>query len=980
MPTYLVCLLLVFGFATFSHAQILPFEHYSVKDGLASNWVTSIFQDRRGYLWISGDEGVSVYDGVRFTNYGVADGLPVSHIWRVYEGPRSPGTIWIGANNNTVWKFAHGKFSRIKSAPRPNSTTYFLEDHEGTIWCGTGRGAYQVQGDSLVFFPTGTDTLWIPFIEQTRDSLIWISTATALYRYSPRTRQTTRLNITPTGLTSMLEDDDGNIWLGDYKGMVHLWRNDRIVASQQISFNEVHDAHSLHEISDDGEGNLWFASSSGILKIAKQDFPAGNVIRYATANGLRDTDMTSCRRDREGNLWFGTRAEGLVKLSDRQVFRFPLAGLRPDLMNHAAVADSRGRIFVSGEEGVWEIWRKPGGKWNTHFHDLDRGNLTGRYWQTFIDRDSTLWISFVGGGLAGFRIKPAGEGRSLLQRSRLVRPDREISNGFPLAYYIDEQRQLWCGIRETGVAHVDLNTMTERAFYKSQDGVPPGTVRAILRTSENRLWFGGFENGIAIFAWAGETLRLERKLNKSDGLSDSQIRFIDQRRNGEIWIGTRFGGVTIYDGEKFDTLSTKQGLFSDAVWGFAEDDSGRMWIATSVGIQRTTSADSRTLVAIPELRGEYFGSLGIARDNLVWAVSYKQVVVFDYGHAREAAPPLVYLTDFYVKGEKRSWTATTEYAHDENSCAVNFIGLSFKNEKAVRYRYRLRGLDEDWQGPIAEQTARFAALPAGDYTFEVVAISAEGIASAPASFRFTILPPYWLRWWFIALGLILLGGILYAIHIVGLDRVLEIEKIRSRIATDLHDDIGAGLTHIGLLSQVALQKWRSGQEENSGELNNAMERIGNIARELSTAMSDVVWSVNPQHDSMNALQRRLRIFAHEVCEAQDIALNIEVADALAAIKLHPEIRRNLLLIGKEALHNTVKYSGSASFSVKFLLEQKKIVMEIIDAGKGFDVAHAKSGNGLANMRTRAEKLGGEFEVVSGIGKGTRIVVHVPLKS
>lgn len=969
-------LIFFLGFATLAHAQVLPFEYYSAKDGLSSNWVTSVMQDARGYLWISGDEGIAKYDGVRFTNYGVAAGLPVSHIWRVYEGPRSPGTIWIGTTNNSVWKLVEGKFSRMKTDRPINTATYFLEDHEGIVWCGTTKGVYQVRGDSLVFFSAIRDTAWAPFIVQTRDSSIWIGMWTSLYRYSPQTRLTTSLNLpTPIGFTCMLEDSAGNIWLGDSRGTVHLWRNGGIVASRQISFKEVHDARSLNAVADDGEGNLWFATSAGIIKIAKQNFPHGNVIRYTTANGLRDIDITSSQRDREGNLWFGSRAEGLIKLSDRQVFRFPLAGLRPDLMNHAAVTDSRGRIFVSAETGVWEIWRNAGGDWNTHLHQLDHGNLSGRNWQAFIDRDSTFWLSFVNGGLAGYRIKAAGDNASTLLRTRLLRPGREISSGFPLAFLIDEHRQLWCSLRDSsGAVHFDLNTSTQRAFYKTASGMPWGTIRAIMRESEDRLWFGGFENGIAIFDLVGDTLRLARKVTKVEGLSDNQIRYIGQRRNGEVWIGTRFGGITIYHRGNFETLSTKHGLFSDAVWGFAEDDSGRVWIASSGGIQMTAAADSRALVTIPELRGEYFGSIGIAPDNLVWATGYKELVVYDFGRPRAAIAPLVYLTDFYVKGEKRPLVAAAEYAHDENSCAVNFIGLSFKNEKAVRYRYRLRGLDEDWQGPITEQTARFAALPAGVYTFEVVALSAEGIASAPAAFTFTILSPFWLRWWFIALGLIVLAGILYAIHIVRLDRVLEIEKIRARIATDLHDDIGAGLTHIGLLSQVALQK------KNSGELDSAMERVGNIARELSAAMSDVVWSVNPQHDSMLALQRRLRIFAQEICEARGIKLNLEVAEAVAGVKLHPEIRRNLLLIGKEALHNTVKYSGSPSFSVKFLLEQKNILMEIIDAGKGFDAAQAKNGNGLNNMRTRAEKLGGKFELLSISGQGTRIEVRLPLKN
>ena len=348
--------------------------------------------------------------------------------------------------------------------------------------------------------------------------------------------------------------------------------------------------------------------------------------------------------------------------------------------------------------------------------------------------------------------------------------------------------------------------------------------------------------------------------------------------------------------------------------------------------------------------------------------------------------PFIYITGLRVNGKERAVKNNAEFSHAENSWRLEFAGLSFKDEKALCYKYRLLGWDERWQDATNERAVTFASLRSGAYTFEVSAITADGVESAgPASLSFEILPPFWQRWWFIALGAVLLSSILYAIHVVRLDRLLEIEKIRSRIATDLHDDIGAGLTHIGLLSQVALQKKNAPPREEEAnvdarDLSNSMERIGNIARELSAAMSDVVWSVNPQHDSMNALQRRLRTFAHEVCEAKGIELNVEVAESLAAIKLHPETRRNLLLIAKEALHNVVKYSGSASVSVKFALQHNNVLMEIIDAGKGFDAAQMKNGNGLSNMRTRTEKLGGKLEVVSEFGKGARVQVIAPIKA
>jgi signal transduction histidine kinase len=361
------------------------------------------------------------------------------------------------------------------------------------------------------------------------------------------------------------------------------------------------------------------------------------------------------------------------------------------------------------------------------------------------------------------------------------------------------------------------------------------------------------------------------------------------------------------------------------------------------------------------------------------------------------------------------------FSHAENSWRVEFAGISFKEEKALRYKYRLLGLDERWQEPTDQRAVNYASLSPGNYTFEVNAINVDGVESAaPAALTFTILPPLWQRWWFMAMSLAFLGAMLYSVHRLRVRRLLEIERIRSRIATDLHDDIGAGLTHIGLLSQVALYKpavqqfrldrdfgetsassveslgraARRGQrnddaspEASNGqtaslavrELSTSMERVGSIARELSAAMSDVFWSINPKHDSVEALQRRLGVFAHEICSAKGIALQLEVSETMAGMKLHPEIRRNLLLIAKEALHNAAKYSGSPTASVKFDFHAKNFIVAIADQGKGFDVANAKNGHGLANMHTRAEKLGGACEITSEPGKGTRVTAIVPYR-
>ncbi len=975
------------------YAQILPFEHYSIKDGLPSNWITTIFQDSRGYLWVGGDGGMAVYDGVHFKSFSTDDGLPAGQVWHIQESRIAPGTMLIGTHGGGLSKLRDGKISSLLMGKVPASNIVFriCEARDGVIWCGTSWGVYRVQNDSASFFSTGTDSGHVPILREMRDGRILMSLGKGLYRYSPATQTTARveLNIAPTLLSCMIEDEDGTLWFGADSGAIYQVRDDRVIAARHTPQLGV-----VNGMIDDGTGNLWLATGAGLFKISKKNFVAGEMAHYTTAHGLPELNFHFGLRDRENNLWFSMRNRGLVKLSEPRVVTFPMLNLLPDVLNRAAVADTIGHLFVISGEGLWEIWKQPDAGWQRFLHRIptiyrqdNQRALSQRLVSVDMARGGLLWLTVSSGGLFGYKITPRVNQASLLTRVQTLQPGVELPSGTPVGITIDRENQLWYDVWSGPLVQLQLGEMKRRPFPLLEGN----TVRALCHDAEGNLWVGMFNGGISILARENGEYHLRRRLTKSDGLPSEQIRSLVHRRNGEIWIGTRFNGIAIYREGKFETLTRKDGLLNNAVWAMSEDEEGRMWIGTSVGLQHTAAENSRRLLTPQKLFGKHIGGIGmIPGTQTIWCVSSEELAIYEYGHQSAVHPqPLIYITGLRVNGKERPLQDGAEFSHAENSCRIEFTGLSFKDESALRYKYRLRGWDERWQETTSERAVNFASLRAGNYTFEVSAIAAEGIESAaPAAWRFKILPPFWLRWWFIAFCVLVIGSVAYAIHVARLDRLLAIEKIRSRIATDLHDDIGAGLTHIGLLSQVALQKAGVPQngngalatEETPSELGHAMARVGHIARELSAAMSDVVWSVNPQHDSMSALQRRLRTFAHEICEAKGIALHLEIAAPLTLMKLDPEVRRNLLLIAKEALHNAVKYSGSASISVKFAWHDKNIFMEIVDAGKGFALASAKSGNGLSNMRLRAEKLGGKLEILSEAGKGTRIQVHVPIKA
>lgn len=986
-----VFLLFLFIISAPVNAQVLSFDHYSIKDGLPSNWITTIFQDRRGYLWLGGDGGLSVYDGLGFKNYNTDDGLPVGHVWCIQESQTTPGMMLVGTHGGGLSKFREGEVRSILlgNTTGSNTVSQIYESSEGVIWCGTNQGVYRVSGDSASFFATANDSGWVPILREARRGGIWISIGRSLYHYSPasQTNERVQLGLPPALITCMVEEDDGTLWLGTVNGMLHQVRHGRVLASRKTNFG------TLFDMLDDGEGNLWVATNTGLLRISKNRLSDAEIIHYSTANGFPDSDFTAVFGDRENNLWFATRSQGLIKISTRHLYVFSIPNLKAHALSSEAVADTNGHLFAISDDGLWEIWKSSAHVWQKSLHALPAPSSEGRAGAILrelsavaFDREGLLWIGLRSGGLYAYQVRTRHHQPAHLILKHVLSPGADIPPGELFGMIVDRDNQLWYNIRGAPLVQVDLRTRRQRAFLRPVGG----TVRGFCQDLAGNLWFGTFSGGVAIVTPQNGAYQISRHLTVADGLVNDQVRSLVQRRNGEIWIGTRFHGVSIYKDGEFRTLSTKNGLLNNAVWVMAEDDDGRMWIGTSVGLQYTAPDESQELFVHQKLYGKHFGALGIIpKARALWGASRDEVTIYEYGHQPlRSSPPYIYITGMRVNGKERALVNHAEFAHDENAWRVDFAGLSFKEEKALRYRYRLRGLEETWQEPTNQRNVTYASLQPGHYVFEVTAFNLEGAESdSPATLAFTILPPFWQRWWFIAFCLIIIGSVLYAIHMVRLDRLLEIEKIRARIATDLHDDIGAGLTHIGLLSQVALQRAgvsmhdAGGNEAPAanGEWSRAMQRVGNIARELSAAMSDVVWSVNPRHDSMAALQRRLHAFASEICEARGIALRFETPAALAAMKLHPEIRRDLLLIAKEALHNAVKYSASPVVLIRFALHEKNIRVEIMDEGNGFDPESMKNGNGLNNMRSRAEKLGGFCEITSAPGRGARVRASVPLK-
>ena len=268
----------------------------------------------------------------------------------------------------------------------------------------------------------------------------------------------------------------------------------------------------------------------------------------------------------------------------------------------------------------------------------------------------------------------------------------------------------------------------------------------------------------------------------------------------------------------------------------------------------------------------------------------------------------------------------------------------------------------------------YSLLPPGKYVFSVYSENIDGVRSAKITkFSFEIKPPFWLTKWFISFAIFLLLLILYFIHRLRVNKLLAVEKLRNRVARDLHDDMGSTLSTINILSSMA--KTKIGTDV--AKANEYISKISDNSQRMMDAMDDIVWSIKPSNDSMTKIVARMREFATNVLEAKEIEIDFRVDDAVYDLSLNMEARRDFYLIFKEAVNNAAKYSGASCVTIVLRVEQKLLLMEVKDDGRGFDPVAADGGNGMGNMQKRADAMHAQLQITSSIGAGATVSIRIP---
>lgn len=961
-------------------AELLPVRTYGAADRLASDSVSGVLADSRGFVWFSSNEGVSRFDGYAFTTYSTAHGLPDRRVTDLLE-TRS-GEYFVATLGGLARFDPRGvpgqPFVRIPIGDRAGELYCLLETRDGRLLCGGADGLHVLDAQ-LRASPVdlGTDGSVYALFED-RWGAVWAGMASAIRRVRPGAVDTFPLpeRLAKLGVELVFEDVAGRLWACTRAGAM--------VAGARVSDDAPVEFDTAGPASRTGwltgylrarDGAEWVASAAGLARLSDNG-TTPTVERVPTVSGVCDREVWGLAQDRTGNLWLATSC-GALRVALHGFIAYGVSDGLSSVAVNSLFESRSGEFIVTTNASGRDLHVFDGRRFAriTPRADIPASGWGWGWGQTALQaRDGAWWVPTASGAL---RYPPADRPETALERRpQVIAPGAEA-----FRLFADSRGDVW--ISTTGLAVGVLRW--ERATGRVVDITPvAGTeYTAFAETGAGALWIGTSNAGLLRYADG----RFER-FGSAEGAPVDYVRALHVDATGSLWTASNLSGVTrIADPDAARPVATRytteEGLSSNNVYAVVDDALGRIYAGTSVGVDRIDLATGRVR-RFTSADGLPKGAVSKAfrdRSGRLWFGTDFGLAALDPGPDPPPVPPRTLVTAVRVAGAQLPVSLLGESSilglslgPSETNLSVDFLGVGSGLGEEFRYQYRLEGAEGDWSAPAPERTVTFANLAPGSYRFLVRAVDGSGLASPePASVAFSVAAPVWRRWWFLTLAAVLTCAAAYALYRARVARLLEVERVRTRIASDLHDDIGANLTRIAVLSEAAGYRRAAGADDSE-----SLASIARISRESVASMSDIVWAISPERDSFRDLVRRMRELAGETLESSGVEVRFTAPEGDGDLRLGHDTRREVFLIFKEALANAARHAGCTRADVMVRLERRTLVLEIVDDGRGFDPSARPGGNGLANMRKRAAAVGGTLDVRSSPDAGTTVRLTVPL--
>ncbi len=953
---------------------------WQTDEGLPQNSVTAIAQTPDGFLWVGTRGGLARFDGLRFT---VVENEALAHL---RDTPINAlcvtrdGSLWVGSEGGGLTRLHAGRVQRYRKAEglADNQVQCLLEARDGSLWVGGERGLTRFRagrfttfsnheqlynnsikamcedGNEIIRIATVTGLVSIdsegavstnnfglglvPGILKAvcadRQGRLWVGATDDLICFTDGQRGSFAANKTlPEKITTVIQEDRfGQLWIGTYGGLTR--RQDGVLTAWWLNKTGVSDV--INAIFEDQEQNLWVGGRDGLYRLSPTRF-----VTFTTQDGLSYNNVTSVCEDRNGVMWFGTWGGGVNRWQNEQF---------------TAITETNGLAH----DTVLSLWPA---------------------------RDGRLLV-----GLDLTRPQSSGP---------LDRLTPELRNDFPRTnklipapirvVYEDRHNTIWVGTTR------GLNAIRGEQVdtYTTTNGLGGSNVTAICESRAGRLWLGT-ETGLSV-STNGDFSRFQ----PSKILPAVYISALFEDAATNLWVGTRGRGISRISGNKATNYTMRDGLFTDDIFEILEDDLGYFWMTSRRGIFRVSRQQFDDLDAgrIAHLNCTVFGREdglatvqcnGIAKpagwknpDGRLWFATIRGVVTVEPRIRLNDLPPNVAVEEVVVDQQalRKSHPFGTKpgplvIPPGSGRMEIHYTALSLQSPEKNRFKYRLTDFDLEWIEAGHQRIAYYNNVPPGRYRFEVMACNNDGVWSRQAAqLTLHIEPHFWQTWWFRAMMVAWPIGVVILIYRARVERLRELENLRIRIASDLHDDVGSRLTKVAMMTELADRELPTSSPGKSHILN-----ISRTVRDITRAMDEIVWTINPRNDTLENLANYVFHYAQEYFQDTGIRCRLDLPPELPDEKMSTEERHHLFMAVKEALNNILKHAAATEVRITLSIVDKTMTISISDNGRGYHaLTPDPTGDGMSNMRRRLEKIGGKFEIARNAGGGTLVTMRLPVE-
>jgi signal transduction histidine kinase/ligand-binding sensor domain-containing protein len=851
----------------------------------------------------------------------------------------SKGTFWYRDSERRLWRLAGDRYEPLPedAGLEGQNVNFLTADSRGRIWVGTDQG-------------------------------VWVWRQNQFHAVLPAGEAR------PLAVNFISVAEDGRVWTVA-NGEVAALQNDQWVLSPDESRNLFARATSRISSQDDHRGGIWlFSYGQGLFHVAAD----GRARQLTIRDGFPGDRVYCFFEDREGNWWAGLDAGGLVRVRER-LFHSAGSGEKTAARAAKSVAeDQTSTVWIGLLSGGLDRWRD-GEATNIAVADSTGGESV---FCLCPDADGRLWLS-------------AGDEDLYLRDSGVIRRREPVVHGVKTILR-DHAGRIWVGTT-TGLLCSETGEPDDLEPFIM---MPRRFIRSLAEDKSGTLW-AGTGNG-ELFRITNGTATALRPNDRPDS---GAIWSLLTEANGTVWAGTFRGGLLRLRDGKFTRYDKTAGLPDDIICQMLDDERGNLWIGSHQGVFRVAKSALNDFArgkikfvpcvgygrpdGLPaiECSGGYQPAAWHARDGRLWFTTAKGATWIQPEEIQpNPMPPPVVIEEITVDGRAQELAGSArdrliEIPPGRHQIEFRFTGLSLGSPERVQFRYQLSGINSDWVLAGPRRAVQYNLLPPGDYQFRVIASNSDGVWNETgAALKFRIRPHFYERWWFqtgaAVLVLALVAGSVRHLatrrlrkRMEELERKRMLERERARIAKDIHDDLGASLTLIAVLGDLAKKE----------RVEERVEKMSATAREAVKSLDEIVWAVNPRNDTLAHLIDYMGQFAVNYLRDAGIRCLLDVPDQAPACTVPTNVRHNVFLVVKEALQNIVKHAHATEVWLHVSVAAGRLRIAVEDNGCGFERAPDDAwADGLRNMRQRLAEVGGDCDIRSESGKGTTISVTLPL--